>query len=238
MLIYSRLPRVFSAVQMQAEVAALSASRWKQHYNTKHYEGNWSILSLRAMHGNADNIYAVHTSGTHPASLYADTPLLDACSYIKEVIHSFKCEKTSIRLMKLNAGAVIKEHTDHDMNMEAGEARLHIPVQTNQQVAFYIKEDLIPMKEGECWYLNLSLPHRVHNKGLTDRIHLVMDCQVNDWLSELLADAGAYKKETADIGTRTASYSIADKKKIIAQLRLINTPVALQMADNIEKELL
>jgi hypothetical protein len=38
------------------------------------------------------------------------------------------------------------------------------------------------MKEGECWYLNFNLPHRVKNSGTADRIHLVIDCVVNDWL--------------------------------------------------------
>ena len=42
------------------------------------------------------------------------------------------------------------------------------------------------MKEGECWYLDLSLPHWVENHGKTDRIHLVIDCLVNDWLRELI----------------------------------------------------
>jgi len=38
------------------------------------------------------------------------------------------------------------------------------------------------LREGECWYVNTSLPHRVANLGQTDRIHLVIDCEVNGWL--------------------------------------------------------
>jgi hypothetical protein len=37
------------------------------------------------------------------------------------------------------------------------------------------------MKEGECWYLRLSDPHSVSNKGNKDRIHLVIDIEVNSW---------------------------------------------------------
>ena len=40
------------------------------------------------------------------------------------------------------------------------------------------------MVAGECWYLNLSKPHRVHNRGATERMHLVLDCVVNDWLDD------------------------------------------------------
>ena len=45
------------------------------------------------------------------------------------------------------------------------------------------------MQEGECWYLDLSLPHRVQNRSNVDRIHLVVDCLLNDWLRAII-DAG------------------------------------------------
>ena len=178
---------------MQEEVNHLSGGNWKAHYNISHYEGNWSILPLRSINGSLENTVAIHASASD--LLYADTVLLDYCPYIKSVIASFQCEKTSVRLMKLNAGAIIKEHTDIDMNIEAGEARFHIPVRTNKDVAFFIMEDLIPMLEGECWYLNLSLPHRVHNGGDTDRIHLVIDVMVNDWVKDLLNRKGLNRKD-------------------------------------------
>jgi hypothetical protein len=43
------------------------------------------------------------------------------------------------------------------------------------------------MNEGEGWYLNLSLPHRVENNGTTDRVHLVIDYVVNEWMRSLIA---------------------------------------------------
>ena len=45
------------------------------------------------------------------------------------------------------------------------------------------------MQEGEAWYLNFNLPHRVKNGSSSDRLHLVMDCTVNDWLTAQLQDA-------------------------------------------------
>jgi len=42
------------------------------------------------------------------------------------------------------------------------------------------------MKAGECWYLDLSLPHWVENHGSTDRVHLVIDCDVNEWLRKII----------------------------------------------------
>jgi hypothetical protein len=47
------------------------------------------------------------------------------------------------------------------------------------------------MAPGECWYLRLSDPHRVANRGETDRVHLLIDCRVNDWLRMQVAGPGS-----------------------------------------------
>ena len=38
------------------------------------------------------------------------------------------------------------------------------------------------MREGETWYFNVNFFHSVTNNSPLDRIHLVIDCVVNDWL--------------------------------------------------------
>jgi hypothetical protein len=197
MIKYLQTSLMFDPVALQNEFHLLKDDTWSDHYNKSHYEGDWTIIPLRAINGHIENIIATHNL---PQGLsYQDTVLLDKCPYIKSVIDSFSCEKTSVRLMRLHAGAIIKEHMDQDMNMEAGEARFHIPVQTNKDVAFFIQEDRIPMLAGECWYLNLSLPHRVQNAGKEDRIHLVMDCMVNDWVKSLLNEPGKLRKDIGDM---------------------------------------
>lgn len=235
MIKYLQTPHHFDAARMKAEVAALSSGNWKAHYNKKHYDGDWTILPLRSILGNLDNAVSIHAGA---GMRYQDTVLLRACPYLASVIDSFACEKTSVRLMKLNAGALIKEHTDHDMHMEAGEARLHIPVQTNPEVAFYIQEDRIPMQEGECWYLNLSLPHRVHNAGDTDRIHLVVDCIVNDAIRAMLDDTGLNRKDIDALPPQGPAHNEGDLRRIIEELRRLNTPASLQQAENLEASLL
>jgi len=244
MIQYLKTSLTFDPAALQNEFRSLQANNWRSHYNKSHYEGDWTILPLRSINGDPSNVIATHIL---PKGLsYQDTQLLKQCPYIQSVVDSFQCDKTSIRLMKLNAGAIIKEHTDHDMNMEAGEARFHIPVQTNKDVAFYIMEDRIPMLAGECWYLNLSLPHRVHNAGDEDRVHLVIDCLVNDWVKAFLNEPGAIRKEIAAFPepkknkTDKAAPKETDninKAKMISELRLMNTGAALQLADELETKI-
>jgi hypothetical protein len=104
------------------------------------------------------------------------------------VLEIFECELESVRFLRLGGGAKIREHRDYKMAFEDGAARLHIPVRTSSRVEFLLDKIPVAMSEGETWYLNLNLPHSVDNRGSDVRIHLVIDCVVNDWLSRLFAE--------------------------------------------------
>jgi quercetin dioxygenase-like cupin family protein len=161
---------------------------------------------------------------------YTDTPLMAVCPAIQDFLSAFKCPVMSVRLLNLKKGAVIKEHRDHELAFEHGEARLHIPIFTNEQVEFYVQGERIPMQPGECWYINANLPHRVANYGDIDRIHLVVDCVVNDWLTALF--------------DRSIKTLVEDDRKavellkMIFELRLQNTAVTNRLADELENSLL
>ena len=94
-----------------------------------------------------------------------------------------------MRLLKLAPGSNIKEHSDYNLSYEDGEVRVHIPIQTNQEVEFAVAGQPLPLSEGDCWYINFNLPHRIHNRGVTDRVHLVIDCGLNEWLRGMFPDA-------------------------------------------------
>lgn len=233
MIKYVQIKQQFDVSRMQGDLHKLEAALWQPHYNKKHYEGDWTALPLRSINGMVDNCISIHSGSLQPNMAYKDTSNLDICEYLPLVINFFECEKMSVRLMKLNAGAVIKEHTDYDMSFEEGEARFHIPVFTNQRVDFFIETEKIPLKEGECWYLNLSLKHSVNNFGDTNRVHLVIDCKVNDWIKNLLTEQAAIKQEFTPI-TNAPSYNFGEQKKIIQQLRMMGTPVAIDLANKME----
>ncbi len=232
MIKYLQLPVIFDAAKLQDEVHQLAAGYWKQHYNKKDYEGSWSVIPLRSLFGNMDANFSVQVS-VNPHIKYGDTELMQYCPYIQQVLAYFDCEKLSVRLMNLSAGAIIKEHKDDALNLESGEARFHIPVQTNAQVSFFVDDELIPLKEGECWYLNLSLKHRVSNEGTADRIHLVVDCAVNDWVKAMAARTDIIKKEI-DFAEAERQYTTVEKAQIITQLKLMGTATGDAMAAQME----
>lgn len=228
MIKYLQLPFQFDAARMQQELALLTGEKWPLHYQQKHFEGEWSALALRSVDGTSANVI-IAPSETTP---YYDTELLRQSPYLEVVLQTFQCPLLAVRLLKLSAGSVIKEHTDADLCYEKGLARFHIPVITNDQVEFLLQGEAMRLQEGECWYCNFNLPHALANKGNTDRIHLVIDAGVNDWVKKLFESSSCTNKK--EIDEPAEEMSEETRKETIHHLRVMNTPVSNRLADELE----
>jgi aspartyl/asparaginyl beta-hydroxylase (cupin superfamily) len=186
MLTSWKLPLTFDAERLRQDAAAFQPEEWTPHFNIHNYQGDWSVVALRAAKGAVVAIYP----DPFAKDGYAETPQMSRCSYVPEVLSALLCETTSARFLKLGAGAFIRRHRDYKLGLEDGEVRLHIPVFTNPQVEFLLDDKRVEMQAGETWYLNVNFYHSVNNQSSQDRIHLVIDCVVNDWLRALFpADA-------------------------------------------------
>ncbi|MCW3122677.1 MAG: aspartyl/asparaginyl beta-hydroxylase protein, partial [Flavipsychrobacter sp.] len=140
---YLKLPFRFPVEQMQQEVSAIAAG-WKAHYNKRDYEGSWTALPLRSVNGDMGNVIA----DGGEASAFKDTSLMDQCPTLKMVADTLQCDKNAIRLLNLQPGAIIKEHRDAELYFESGEARIHVPILTNDAVEFYLDGERVVMDSG------------------------------------------------------------------------------------------
>ncbi len=225
---YALLPFKFDVDRMKEEVAKID-TQWGLHYKTTDYEGEWSAVPLHSIGGSMTNLF-VDSSGKVP---FQETPLMQLCPYLKSVVETLQCPKFTVRLLKLKAGSVIKEHRDRELFFESGEARIHVPIVTNEQVEFYLDGERIDLHEGECWYMNFNLMHKIINNSNQDRIHLVIDCIVNDWMKETFA-----LEATQQVMTTVADkFSLSDRRAIVESLKAQGTPTALEMAAQMELEL-
>ncbi|MFD2288924.1 aspartyl/asparaginyl beta-hydroxylase domain-containing protein [Pedobacter petrophilus] len=213
-----------SLIHAQPDLCNLSYN-WTAHFNTLHYKGSWTVLPLRTP-GGMDNILPDLINSDR----FGDHPNMMLFPHIKSFIDGMKCELMSVRLLRLAAGSVIKQHRDMELAFEKGEARLHIPIQTNAGVEFYINDERIIMNEGECWYINANLPHRVTNNGNTDRIHLVIDCKVNAWLKQRILNTDTIAHAPDE------SRSPELLKQMIISLKAQGTDRSLQMAMELQAE--
>jgi hypothetical protein len=79
-----------------------------------------------------------------------------------------------IILARLEAGAQIEHHVDKGYSL-LNSNRVHIPLITNKDVAFYVGGETKNLQAGEIWEINNATVHAVHNKSKHDRVHLIID---------------------------------------------------------------
>jgi Aspartyl/Asparaginyl beta-hydroxylase len=182
-----RLPLAFDPALLARDLRRLASVAWIDHFVSQNYDGNWSVIPLRGKAGATHPVMMIYSDPT--AVAFEDAPLLRECPYFRTVLESFECPLRAVRLMRLTPGSRIKEHTDLDLSIEEGTARIHIPVVTNPGVEFYLNGARVLMEAGSAWYLRLSDPHSVHNKGDCDRVHMVLDAVANDWMRAMFESA-------------------------------------------------
>jgi hypothetical protein len=159
---FYRLPVSFDVERLVAEVSQLPASAWAPHPNE--IEGNSSVRLISAGGGENDDV----------SGRMLPTPHLQAAPYIRQVLASFGVVWSRSRLMRLAPGAAVPLHADINYQWYA-RVRLHIPVQTHPDVAFYCGEERVHMAAGEAWLFDNWRLHRVDNPSDVERIHLVAD---------------------------------------------------------------
>ena len=221
-----KLPQTYNIERLKTDLKICQKTDWLLHFNQNDFTGHWSSFALRSISGSESDILAT------PNATFQDTPTLKKCSYFKEIIDSFQCEKEAVRLLSLSPNSYIKEHTDSEGGYEDGFFRIHIPIQTNDKVIFTVNKKSLPMREGECWYANFNKPHFVSNEGETDRIHLVIDCLRNDWSDQLFATFGYDFEEE-----KKSKYDQQTKLMMIEQLSLMKTARADSLIKQLREEL-
>ena len=173
-----KLPFDFDASIIKKEIAQFSQNEYSDIYNP-----SVTLETLWLKH------LIVPKGGPDQPITFEPTESLKKCPYLLSIFESFNCRTETFRIHSLDGGASIKPHVDSGYCLEKGKVRLHIPIQTNDKVEILLEGERVQMKEGECWYCNFDVIHEVHNKSDEARIHLILDCMVNDWIKEVFAKA-------------------------------------------------
>jgi aspartyl/asparaginyl beta-hydroxylase (cupin superfamily) len=117
---------------------------------------------------------------------YEDTVFYKLFPQLNRVKIYFKTDIISMMFYSMTPGADIHPHRDMIGNVGWGGLRFHIPIQTNPNLIFKVSNRRVIMNVGELWALDTSYLHAVSNKGDTERIHLVFDVKVNEWVKTTL----------------------------------------------------
>ena len=158
-------------------------------YNKKE---NWKAISIKGFSQDPLVISKPNVLGVGSGGNLQETPLVERLQN-RSILAKIPAMTERVRLMKLEAGTKISKHTDKvDKDIKSRKIiRLHIPVITDDQIKMisWLDKDNpteFKMKKGECWWLDVSKAHSVLNESDVDRVHLVIDFFVNNFMSEVM----------------------------------------------------
>jgi hypothetical protein len=159
---FYRLPVRFDVNRLRAEVEALPADAWSRH--PSEYTGNTAARLITVGGGQND-----FTAGE-----MQPTPALAASPYIQQVLASFSTVWSRSRLMRIEGGGSVPQHSDMNHHWFY-RVRVHIPVITRPEVRFHCADQSVHMAAGEAWIFDNWREHKVSNPTTDARIHLVAD---------------------------------------------------------------
>ncbi|MBZ0189302.1 MAG: aspartyl/asparaginyl beta-hydroxylase domain-containing protein [Candidatus Obscuribacterales bacterium] len=120
------------------------------------------------------------------------TPLLESLPATMEFIDGLGFHIVSARLLRLDQGAFVYEHSDKKNEYShyspgSGRLRLHFPVATTSDAALVLPGRAVHLKKGFLWKLNpTKAVHGSFNFGSVPRLHLIFDCLLNERLARFI----------------------------------------------------
>jgi len=129
----------------------------------------------------------------------------------------------------LEPGARIHPHRDLTGATLNNRLRFHVPVVTNREVDFRVSGERVRMAPGELWCLDTSYVHSVENGGDESRVHIVVECDINDTIrSKIPSNARAKLHNVRYAAILVSSFakavvrnSIADPAYFKAQMGMV-----------------
>jgi len=211
---FSRLPLSIDVAPLLAALADLDASLWQAHFNRDYYQGDWSGVALIS-------------TDSQVALVHGDGPAIKRQPWLQDRrweqgLRGLDVEIRSARLLRLGPHSHIREHRDYDLGGHDADMRLHVPLLAPEDVDFMLDDQRMPMRAGECWFLDLYRPHSVNNHGDSPRIHLVIDCRPGAWLDAAI-EGGLGQTPAPGAGRFNEAYArfehwLTGQPQVVAQL--------------------
>lgn len=173
-------PKVLDKVENEIEN---NVTKWHQPYSD-YATGGLNIAVLMSPDGALDNFSWDDCQSPKETALLAMMPSL------KELLYSFNLNIMASRLLKLEPDTFLHEHRDYVYLKEVDRYRLHIPVVTNGSAHIIMPGKRVHMERGYLWTLDpKNTVHSACNFGSQARIHIMIDCYMNDNLKSLKENA-------------------------------------------------
>jgi|TARA_B110000037_G_scaffold89088_1_gene105495 hypothetical protein len=147
------------------------------------FDGGWGAIGLITYGGDP------YTDMVKNESKLLPTRLLNSCDYIKELLDRIPGKKDRVRFMEVKPNTHVFWHYDNNETIDdldyQKNARLHLPIITSDKVELKICNQNTRWKAGKLYYGDFSFPHSIFNGSDINRIHLIIDVNINDNLIKM-----------------------------------------------------
>lgn len=167
------------ATELQ-EPATNLESLWREPY-PEYASGSLKVATLLNPTGEQENFD--YKDCKEPKA----TPLLRKLPSLASFLESGELNIMGARLLRIDPGTFFHEHRDFVYMEKIQRYRLHLPLITNDQAFITSPGINVHFQRGFLWKLDpKATVHSACNFGTAPRIHLMLDCYVNDNLAKLL----------------------------------------------------
>lgn len=129
----------------------------------------------------------VHANGRYAGLKWYEADLDPEIDFCRKVLNELGVSEPEVfGFYYLEPGAEIHAHRDLTGASMNNRIRFHVPIVTNPNVDFRVSGERVQMKPGELWYLDTSYKHSVANYGEQSRVHIVMECAINETIQPII----------------------------------------------------
>lgn len=183
----------------QLDVAALRACLAQQ--SEQAWFADRSRQKRFAVHSDTETLHLIYDEDfrhANPTILPAFACFAAALQPVMELISGQGDGGWVVRciLTRLPGGCGILRHRDSGLSLSHAR-RFHIPIVTNPDVEFSVGDETIRMAPGEIWEINNLRPHGVDNRGVEDRVHLILDWALPLTQSDVLRHVAAQRRRAS-----------------------------------------
>jgi hypothetical protein len=201
---FFRLPVRFDAQRLRAEVEALPPGAWSRH--PQEHAGNTAARLITVGGGANDAV-----SGE-----MKPTAALAACPYVQQVLASFDTVWSRSRLMRIEGGASVPQHSDMNYHWFY-RVRVHVPVITRPEVRFHCGGESVHMAAGEAWVFDNWREHRVENPTPEARVHLVADTAGTSAFWQLVARGDSDDMSRPNPAARLVAFDPGARPRLLTE---------------------
>lgn len=188
--LHCRLPIQISQERLLADYQNVIKQFRGEKQSGIYHDGGWKAIGLITSGG---EVYADKLISGKP---FLETPALEECPYVREILSQLPGSKNRVRFMFLEPRSLIQWHRDRNETIDGTiSSRFHIPIITSSKIEFSICHNRCHWLPGHLYYGEFSFPHQIKSNWDQRRVHLVIDIVPNDDLRGLLPKSFLEEKQ-------------------------------------------